>query len=130
MHSTIRILSKTHYPENFKFCSKGGCDHEQKAREAYFNKAVLSHLNLTLTDRGLVIHPQYPHLGASPDSFVKCRCCGNGVLEVKCPFSCNDRSFLEAIGDRNFCLEKSENDTFVLKRSYLLLSSTTSNENV
>ncbi len=118
---SVSLVKRICYPQSFQFCTKAtkwGCDHEQKAREAYFHKAVLSHLNLTLTDRGLVIHPQYPHLGASPDGFIKCHCCGNGVLEVKCPFSCKDRSFLEAIGDRNFCLEKSENDTFVLKKDH------------
>ncbi len=55
---------------------------------------VQRHLNLTINDRGLVILPQYPHLGASPDGYVKCHCCGSGVIEIKCPFSCKDRSFL------------------------------------
>ena len=26
-------------------------------------------------------------LGASPDGIVSCKCCGKGVIEVKCPFS-------------------------------------------
>ena len=44
---------------------------EKKARgELYFHKAELSHLNLTLTDIGLVVHPQYPYLGASPDGAI------------------------------------------------------------
>ncbi len=121
---SVSLVKRIFFSTKPSCCTKAtkwGCDHEQKAREAYFHKAVLSHLNLTLTDRGLVIHPQYPHLGASSDGFIKCRCCGNGVLEDKCPFSCKDRSFLEAIGDRNFCLEKSENDTFVLKKITLII---------
>ena len=73
-------------------------ENEKTAREAHFHKVASSHLNLTITAKGLVIHPEYPHLGASPDGYVKCSCCGCGVIEIKCPFSCKDRSFHEAIG--------------------------------
>ena len=125
------LLKSICYPESYKFSNKAtkwGCNHEKTAREAYFHKAVKSNLNLTLTDRGLVIHPQYPHLGASPDGFVKCYCCGSGVIEIKCPFSCKDHSFLEAIREKNFCLERSEDDTFILKKKHIFLSSSTPNE--
>ena len=36
---------------------------------------------------GFVINQHYPHLGASPDAFVKCICCGERIVEIKCPFS-------------------------------------------
>ncbi len=39
---------------------------------------------------GLVLSPDWPHLGASPDGVVACNCCGQGVLEVRCPFCGND----------------------------------------
>ena len=43
------------------------------ARDAYQAKMVRSHLNSMISDRGLVIHLDYPHLGASPDGFyTKC----------------------------------------------------------
>ena len=29
-----------------------------------------------------MIHKDYPHLGASPDGYIKYLCCGHGVLEV------------------------------------------------
>ena len=41
-------------------------------------------------------------MGASPDGIVQCDCCGKGVVEIKCPFSCRDKTFLEATGDKNF----------------------------
>ena len=42
---------------------------------------------------------------ASPDGVVKCDCCGSGVLEIKCPFSCKNKSLAEAIeSDGQFCL--------------------------
>ena len=54
---SISLVKSICYPESFKFSTKAtkwGCDHEKMAREAYFHKAVLGHLNLKLTDRGLV----------------------------------------------------------------------------
>ena len=95
-----------------------GCEHEKRAREAYFHKVASNHLNLTINVRGLVIHPEYPHLGASPDGYVKFYCCGCGVIEIKCPFSCKDRSFLEAIGEKSFCLEGSEDGSYIMKQQY------------
>ena len=50
------------YPEAFSFTSKQtnwGCKHEQKTKELYYKKAVLSHGNLEITDSGLVINPQW-----------------------------------------------------------------------
>ena len=35
----------------------------------------------------LVLMNEDPFIGASPDSDVDCSCCGNGLLEVKCPSS-------------------------------------------
>ena len=49
-----------------------------------------------------MIDPKYPYLGASPDGYVKCKCCGP---EVKYPYSCRNKSFLEASYDSGFCLE-------------------------
>ena len=61
--------------------------------------------NLTIEVSGLAIHPDYPHLEASPDGIVKCDCCGFGVLELKCQFSCKNQCFAEAVNsDTDFCL--------------------------
>ena len=73
------------------------------------------HLNNTVKDKGLVIDHQYRYLGASPDGNVECFCCGPGVVEVKCPFSCRDKSLLEATGDRAFCLETAPDGNYILK---------------
>ena len=40
------------------------------------------------------------------------------MLEIKCPFSCKDRSFLQAAGDHTFCLETTVDGNFVLKRKH------------
>ena len=46
-------------------------------------------------------------MSASPDSLVDCKCCGKDVIKVKCPYSCNKKSFLE----------RSEKSPFFLKRN-------------
>ena len=66
----------------------------------------------------MVVHPSYPHLGATPDGCINCECCGFGVLEVKCPYSCTNQSFLEASKDSKFCLGQEADGTFFLKRSH------------
>lgn len=81
-----RILQKT--PIVSAPALKWGRDNEQKAREAYTSICKVHHSGFTVTATGLHIHPDYPHLGASPDDgLVSCSCCGEGVLEIKCPFS-------------------------------------------
>ena len=49
------------------------------------------HIAFDINNSGLIIDPIYTFMGASPDGLVCCTCCGHGVLEVKCPFSCKDR---------------------------------------
>ena len=38
-----------------------------------------------ITPCGFVVSVHEPYVGASPDAFVECKCCGLGVVEVKCP---------------------------------------------
>ena len=56
-------------------------------------------------------------MGASPDGIVNCICCGKGVLEIKCPYSCVDKSFMEASGEQKFFLELIDG-TFHLKKDH------------
>ena len=46
-----------------------------------------SHQEFQCYSAGFVINQHYPHLGASPNTFVKCIYCGKGKVETKCPFS-------------------------------------------
>ncbi len=69
------------YPETTKYFSKAtcyGCEHEQITYDAYKKKAISKHLNFSLSKSGLVLDPNYPFLGASPDGTIKCAV---GVLE-------------------------------------------------
>ena len=77
------------------------------------------HKGLQISPSGLVIHPSYPHLGASPDRILTCDCCGSGVLEVKCPFLCKQKTIMKASEDPKFCLTKDvDGVTYVLKSSH------------
>ena len=69
---------------------KWGIENETTAREEYIVTMSSSHASFKCDLAGLVINPLYPFLGASPDGFTECDCCGKGLLEIKCPFSGKD----------------------------------------
>ena len=111
--SLIRTIC---YPEVMKFSSKAtcwGCEHEQIAYDAYKSQFSSLHSNFHLSKSGLVIHVDHPFMGASPDGLISCSCCGNGVLEIKCPYSCKDKSFVTKSNESSFFLTN-ENGTLLL----------------
>ena len=65
---------------------------------------------------------EYPFLGASPNALVECSCCGEGVLEIKCPFKYKE-STVESVVDSSiaFCLKRQSDGTFHLDYDQLLL---------
>ena len=68
------------YPDRYKFitqATKWWCEHEKTARNAYIAKSSNRHSNMSVSDVRLIIHPHFPHYGASPDGLVKCDCCGH-----------------------------------------------------
>ena len=69
---------------------KWGIDKEDIARQTYTKEILSSHQDFHCTKADLVINSLYPHLGASPDGLVSCSCCGDGLVEIKCPFSVKD----------------------------------------
>ena len=97
-----------------------GCTHEKSAPDAYFRISKDCHANLKIECCGSVVHPCYPHLGASPDGIVTCDCCGKGVLEIKCPYSCRGKAFSEAADqDKDFCLRKHADGHLQLIKSHV-----------
>ena len=44
------------------------------------------HTNFQYTASGFHVNPVYPHLGATPDGMINCHCCGEGIVEIKCPY--------------------------------------------
>ena len=97
------------YPEAFCFttaATKWGCKHEKQVREMYLAVNKLKHHDLSVTDSGLVINPEWPFIGASPDGFIDCTICGKGVIEIKCPY-CHRGTDVQtaAVIDSGFCLK-------------------------
>lgn len=107
---SISLIKSVCYPECNRFASKAtawGCVHERTALEAYVSQERSKHTKFDTWISGLVIHPSYPLMGASPDSFVECECCGKGVIEVKCPYSCKQESVnKKAAEDSRFFLKE------------------------
>ena len=46
-----------------------------------------------------------PLLGASPDGWVNCECCGGGVVEIECPYNYRF-THPDCISDSNFYLQR------------------------
>ena len=71
------------------------------------------HKHVKINQCGLFVDSQRGYLGASPDGLVEC-CCGEGILEVKCPISCAHT--FPSSDNVAFLVEKDGKD--VLKRSH------------
>lgn len=76
-----------------------------------------SHKNLKVDQCGLFVSEQYPLMGASPDGRVSCKCCGVGLLEVKCSFTYQNVEPLEACKDDHYHLYIDENNDVRLKHT-------------
>ena len=102
-----------------------GISHEPAARKKYelvTGKKVVQ--------CGLVVHPKYPHLGASPDGLVN----SDGVLEIKCPASqkwknlspldcCTDSKFYCYVNDKGDVTLKHSHKYFFQVQGQLALTS-------
>ena len=60
-----------------------------------------------------IINPDVPFIGASPDGMVSCDCCGQNVIEIKCPFCVKDSTF-DDIDDKTFYLKRGNDDQLKL----------------
>lgn len=69
-----------------------GIKSEPKARNVYVKYIKDKHSNFKLELSGLIVSIENPNLGASPDGLISCDCCGDGCLEIKCPFTLREPS--------------------------------------
>ena len=56
-------------------------------RKKYIELFEACHKDTNYRECGLFIHRDKQHLAASPDLLIVCTCCGEGLLEIKCPYS-------------------------------------------
>ena len=82
-------------------------------------KMLTSHEELNITSCGFYVNVEHPFLGASPNALIEGKCCGLGVVEIKCPLCAQESSFTEAAnGKRDFCLEECCDGKYQLKRHH------------
>lgn len=73
-----------------------------------------NHVAFSVKESGLVINPNFPHFGASPDALISCRCCGEVILEIKCLFILKDAANKELLS-KTFYLTICNYDTQLKK---------------
>jgi len=82
-----------------------GKSHEPAARRIYIREIKSTHNDVHVAIPGLVVNPELPYLGSSPDGFVTCEHCSDkeGLLEIKCPYKYRNMSPTDAAKDSKFC---------------------------
>ena len=66
-----------------------------------------------------LFHWTVPYIGTSPDALVSCNCCGNGCLEIKCPFESREKFVFEILGCDDSYLEGDVKNRIELKTTHL-----------
>ena len=84
-----RICEKPSDNDVFIEACNYGISTEGEAMDAFKKKLTKDgHTNVRINRCGLIVHPLYPYIAASPDGIITCDCCSDRVLEVKCPLKC------------------------------------------
>ena len=81
-----------------------GRTNEDTACSDYCRQQKEEHTEFSCTASGLVVNPKYPYLGATPDGWVECECCGRGIVEIKCPYTYRN-THPNAINEGTFYLQ-------------------------
>lgn len=66
---------------------------------------------------GLHIDELHPFMGASPDGLISCKCCGEGLLEIKCSYMFQNKTPHEACTDHHYHVYLDQNNSVRLKES-------------
>ena len=78
------------------------------------------HRNFETSLSGLMIDPTLPYLGATPDGLSSCDCCGQRIVEIKCPYKYRNMSPKSecALSDPLFCLKLDDKKQIILSREH------------
>lgn len=116
---SLSLLKCICYPEITKFYSVAtswGCKLEEHALDLYRNVMMKEHQKFRVSKCGLFLSLERAYIGASPDGLAYCSCCGEGCVEIKCPFKHKDVNISEAVErDDKFCLYKDDNGVIKLR---------------
>ncbi|KAL3888060.1 hypothetical protein ACJMK2_000442 [Sinanodonta woodiana] len=78
--------------------------HEATALKHYSAAISTQHQDVKITRTGLGLCMEKGFIGASPDALFSCSCCGNAVVEIKCPYTLKDANVDEILSATNYCL--------------------------
>ncbi|KAK3106464.1 hypothetical protein FSP39_020531 [Pinctada imbricata] len=118
MNNVIKLIMGDASPNPNIKSLKFGRDSEPVAKSIYAQMYDKDHQAASTEECGLFLDKNYSYLAASPDMLVNCKCCGNGLLEIKCAMvpkcdvckgfcACNVPDYL-----------KFDNHVFVLKKNH------------
>ncbi|VDI46128.1 Hypothetical predicted protein [Mytilus galloprovincialis] len=103
-HLVKLILGLTNSVNSDLPALRHGKKFEHVARESYLHDKKNLHDNLECKLSGFVIDNNSPYLGCSPDGLLECKCCGQGCLEIKCPYKFSEETPINAAA----CLDKTK----------------------
>ena len=118
---SISLIKEVCYPASGRkyltAAMQWGIQHEKDAIKAYVSMQKRDgHDNVIVAKSGFYVSSSHPFVGASPDSFVSC-CCGEGLVEVKCPAVSESSTLREKALQGSFRLEIHE-DQLRLKKDH------------
>ncbi|XP_021353601.1 uncharacterized protein LOC110450420 isoform X2 [Mizuhopecten yessoensis] len=106
------MSSRSGAPEILRF----GKDHEPIARSLYSTQYASNHKKSTVRECDFFVDTDHPFMGASPDGLVCCKCCGKGLLEVKCSYTFRDSTPQDACADAHYHLYSDDANVIHLKK--------------
>ena len=74
---------------------KWGQENESVALKAYEAILKMQHSEVKISKSGLRLHKEYHFLGASADAVGYCKCHGEFLIELKCPYKHKDKTSLQ-----------------------------------
>ena len=83
---------------------------------------MTSHEQLVISTSGFHISLDHQFLGASSNALVEFKCCGKGVVKIKCPYNCCNKSLEDVSCEGKYLyLEKLSDGTLKQKCNYYYL---------
>ncbi|KAH9374871.1 hypothetical protein HPB48_000153 [Haemaphysalis longicornis] len=99
------LLKRICYPDKIHSLEMDwGKKKKASARAAYVEATASHHVKFQCQLSGLHIRSDYPFVAATPDGIISCEGCGDGLLEVKCPFSAKHDTIAEFASNKQLCL--------------------------
>jgi len=86
---SLSLIKQICYPKQCSFSTPAtwwGCEHENIARELYCTEMEKQHTKFDAFCVSLVVSREYQFIAATPDGVRECACCGEDVVEIKCPY--------------------------------------------